>query len=412
MAANQAPDWEWWKHVPTVTLREAVALSLDLDPARSLELRGSSERREFEKRLALATRCYGESLEGLNRVAVGYGVAAPTVKLQAFAKWAMGIGLEIPGVLSELAGGTGRPSAAADLARQHLPDNGFGNFAGPRAHARTRAGGTQKIPQLRSGDRGRGEPPVGGQSNPTGEIAIEFPGDIWFENRDVPPFIVGDEHTVFEWCLIYVDQHPAGLHNYKAASFRDMQDRLTLLGATGGGQRDAYGQPMGVRNDPEWQITNEVYRELERDIDRDWIIPLRRTYCDDAPSEFDPTRCLIDIEPVLALARRRGDFGQTMGELLAVHDGNLEVECESAGDDALTHSGFPGRPGKGKHLIDDEFDRRVAAGEALPSLADEAKALLDWLKEHHPKVARPTPKTIEENIRARHRQWKGTPTPA
>jgi hypothetical protein len=74
--------------------------------------------------------------------------------------------------------------------------------------------------------------------------------------------------------------------------------------------------------------------------------------------------------------------------------------------EAFTHSGFPGRPSKGKHLIDDEFGRRIAAGAALPSLIDEAKALLDWLTQQHPKVARPTEKTIQESIRTRHRQWK------
>ena len=162
------------------------------------------------------------------------------------------------------------------------------------------------------------EPPPGGSSTQPGEIAIILEGNIGFENRNVPPLIVGNGHTVFEWCMIYADRHPAMLHpNHNGASFRDMRNRLTLLGATGGEQRDAYGEPMRSRNDPEWQTMNEVFHELERDIERDRIIPLRRTFCDDAPSEFDPTRCLIGIEPVLAIARRRGDFGQTMAELLA-----------------------------------------------------------------------------------------------
>jgi hypothetical protein len=85
-----------------------------------------------------------------------------------------------------------------------------------------------------------------------------------------------------------------------------------------------------------------------------------------------------------------------------------EPKAGTIAEDALTHSGFPGRPSKGKHLIDDEFERRVAAGQGLPSLADEAKALLDWYKQQHPKLARPTTKTIKENIRARHRQWKAS----
>jgi hypothetical protein len=68
-------------------------------------------------------------------------------------------------------------------------------------------------------------------------------------------------------------------------------------------------------------------------------------------------------------------------------------------------TGMPGRPSKSKHLIEDEFKRRTKAGEALRNLADEAAALLDWLKDAHPTVPRPTVKTIKNNIRAAHRQW-------
>jgi hypothetical protein len=85
---------------------------------------------------------------------------------------------------------------------------------------------------------------------------------------------------------------------------------------------------------------------------------------------------------------------------------NPEATPSQAAGDAYTHSGFPGRPSKGRHLIEDEFERRVVAGQALPLVADEAGALLDWFKGQHPTIARPTPKTIQENIRARHRQWR------
>ncbi len=88
--------------------------------------------------------------------------------------------------------------------------------------------------------------------------------------------------------------------------------------------------------------------------------------------------------------------------------GEPEAEPATVAGDAYTLSGFPGRPSKAKHLIDDEFDRRVAAGQALPLVADEAGALLDWLKRQHPTMARPTPKTIQENIRARHPQWRAS----
>jgi len=39
--ANRAPDWDWWRHVPTVALHEAVALSLNIDPK---QLRRASTR--------------------------------------------------------------------------------------------------------------------------------------------------------------------------------------------------------------------------------------------------------------------------------------------------------------------------------------------------------------------------------
>jgi hypothetical protein len=73
---------------------------------------------------------------------------------------------------------------------------------------------------------------------------------------------------------------------------------------------------------------------------------------------------------------------------------------------STTHSGFPGRPVKAKHLIEDEFKRRTKSGEALLNLADEASALLDWLIEVHPTVSRPTKRTIENNIRDDHRRWR------
>jgi hypothetical protein len=212
-----------------------------------------------------------------------------------------------------------------DLARRWLESHNYrcpappSKFCGSAA-SESAAGGLRKFHRSDQPPPNTTRGAVSGPSSPTGEIAIAPPDDIWFVNHNVPPFIVDNAHTVFEWCMIYTDQHPAMLHpNHNGASFRDMRIRLELLGATGGGQRDAYGEPMGARNDAVGQTVNEVYRELARDIERDTIRPRRRTFCDDAPSEFDPTRCLIGIEPVIAIARRRGDFGQTMAELLAKH---------------------------------------------------------------------------------------------
>jgi len=66
-------------------------------------------------------------------------------------------------------------------------------------------------------------------------------------------------------------------------------------------------------------------------------------------------------------------------------------------------TGFPGRPTI-KHLIEQEFMRRISNGEALPTLAGEAKFLSDWAKKEHPKTRTPAPKTIKNNIRDLHRQ--------
>jgi hypothetical protein len=72
---------------------------------------------------------------------------------------------------------------------------------------------------------------------------------------------------------------------------------------------------------------------------------------------------------------------------------------------AVSATGMPGRPSKGKHLIEDEFKRRCETGEVLASLDAEAQALLVWYKDNDPSAQRPTVKTIKNNIRASHRKY-------
>jgi hypothetical protein len=67
-------------------------------------------------------------------------------------------------------------------------------------------------------------------------------------------------------------------------------------------------------------------------------------------------------------------------------------------------TGFPGRPPKGKHLIEREFQRRADAGEVCSTLHDEADALLEWLISEHPSAPPPTVKTIKNNIRSLYRR--------
>src|SRR5262249_43402927 len=129
--------------------------------------------------------------------------------------------------------------------------------------------------------------------------------------------------TVFEGCMIYTDRNPAVYDmfafpnsNHNGASTRHMEIRLNILGAKGGWPRDAYGSPMGPVNNAQERIANEVYREIERDIEASRITPLRRAYCDDDPEVFDATRCLITLETILEIARRRGDCGDQIKEVL------------------------------------------------------------------------------------------------
>jgi hypothetical protein len=66
-------------------------------------------------------------------------------------------------------------------------------------------------------------------------------------------------------------------------------------------------------------------------------------------------------------------------------------------------TGYPGRPPKGKDLIEDEARRRAKEGKMLPALTAEVKALRDWYVDKYPNVARPQCGTIENNIRQIHR---------
>jgi hypothetical protein len=111
MVSERAPDWGWWRHVPTVALHEAVALTLNIDPK---QLRRASTRNllagrqfeegpEFEMRLALAKRCLGDTLPGpLNSVSLDFEGGTATVRLREFAKWALSVEWHIPPELTRL----------------------------------------------------------------------------------------------------------------------------------------------------------------------------------------------------------------------------------------------------------------------------------------------------------------------
>jgi len=68
-------------------------------------------------------------------------------------------------------------------------------------------------------------------------------------------------------------------------------------------------------------------------------------------------------------------------------------------------TGFPGRPSI-KHLIDEEFQNRVANKTFDLTLLGEAEELHNWAEKTHPDAARPTVKSILNMIRDEHRRAK------
>jgi hypothetical protein len=116
--ADREPNWSQWKHIPTVTLLEGVALSLNIEPKNlcrdwTLETR-VDEGREFDDRLFLAKRCLGKTLAIAHFVDV---YDDPVVKLRDFAAWALSVGWPLPGQFSEL----GAPDQASVALKSSAP---------------------------------------------------------------------------------------------------------------------------------------------------------------------------------------------------------------------------------------------------------------------------------------------------
>jgi hypothetical protein len=116
---------------------------------------------------------------------------------------------------------------------------------------------------------------------------------------------------------------------------------------------------MGPRNSPTLQVANEVYREVARDIECGRITPLKLAYCSDKPDKLDPTRCLIDVAPVLAIARRRNDGGRYIAAKLLAGANDETAAAVSLNTD-------PQPAAQTIPVGDNELDNLVAVGVAEP----------------------------------------------
>jgi hypothetical protein len=160
----------------------------------------------------------------------------------------------------------------------------------------------------------RAFPPLRLQA-PTGRALIRTEYAI---SADI--FTVGDERTIYEWCMIYTDRHPgvATLH----ATTAHQQERLLHLGAiapliAGAFTADTPGGDFEVDTTAHYRVANAVYQELATAIQTGSLEPKRRVYLEDRPGELDLTLCVLDAEPILEIAERRGDGGVIIQKLLA-----------------------------------------------------------------------------------------------
>jgi len=74
-------------------------------------------------------------------------------------------------------------------------------------------------------------------------------------------------------------------------------------------------------------------------------------------------------------------------------------------------TGDPGRPPKGRQFYVAEHERRCQSGEALRSVAAEARHLEKWFREEHPDADRCKALSIENTIRSRHRSYRSRVVP-
>jgi hypothetical protein len=180
---------------------------------------------------------------------------------------------------------------------------------------------------------------------------IIIPGDFdeWARHR-WDDFVIGAEHSLYEWCMIYTDRHPRALGDDGTATAKMRNIRLELLGVRGSNKRDIDRK------------CNAVYQELA-DAIASGRLDARHVYLDDRPRELDPTLCVLDTAPVLAIARRRKDHGEYIARLLAAQIGEpvvhtrreaIKPDLRNAIKRAIKDQGEPGKTVQWQRFCDAE----------------------------------------------------------
>jgi hypothetical protein len=168
---------------------------------------------------------------------------------------------------------------------------------------------------------------------------IIIPGGTDSNGRRVDDFVVGDEHSIFAWCKIFVDQNPnATWPVFLCATAESQKQRLTMLGASGSnvpvvrphltepdvdadGTEEELNEAIRITltkwdDKAPYRIMNAVYQQLAERI-RTGRIQYKPVYLDDQPSELDLTLCVIGKDPVLDIVKLVGGYGGAIEEMLA-----------------------------------------------------------------------------------------------
>lgn len=127
MQVDRKPKWDKWRHVPDVRIWEAVALSLNIEPAKIKHSKDGwmadthlfDEGEEFRDRIFIAGRNLGGSGKALNPTAIVMGSPADSsVSLPAFAQWACSIDWGIPAELNAIGQSRGEESEKTKVTQQ------------------------------------------------------------------------------------------------------------------------------------------------------------------------------------------------------------------------------------------------------------------------------------------------------
>jgi hypothetical protein len=109
---DDGPNWPKWRAVPKVTLREGVALSLNVEPGQF------KESKEFCDRLFVAIRNLHGALKAKGPIVDGY--AECFVSLSEFAAWAISVEWKIPDEFTSLTDSQRSPTPRDD--KEEVPE--------------------------------------------------------------------------------------------------------------------------------------------------------------------------------------------------------------------------------------------------------------------------------------------------